>query len=415
MIPDCIYVSNTKAFTQVPNDLIRNPEMSLKAKMILVQLLSNKEGWTSHISALCSLSKDGETAIISGLKELENFGYLQRIKYRDPNKKTFAGSLWVYTDEPFSFDQEKIDEYIQKYSESSLGNHNVQYPGATRGFSSRGFSSRGFSSRGKSRPNNTNNKNTKKEKDISPELETKENKKQDSPKKEINWKSLVEEFGIGKVKLVKKFYVIQKENFPNFIKEEISPNSAIIINSLREISKLEKLDGFTFEQISKVLLQAPFDKFWKRQILKLTSLRNKSKNGSTKFENCLLSISESNDTNIPRLQDEEKGMHLNNYTFKIETLTEQIKSKQKRIIRLSPQASKNEVLRKSESQKIAIWEMIPSPAKLVELYLEWLHTQKWIKNSESPQLLDIEHQFFKSFCKEYITKIGFDIFTGGKA
>ena len=42
-LPDAINCSITKEFTQIPNDLLRNPEISGKAKSILFLLLSKRK------------------------------------------------------------------------------------------------------------------------------------------------------------------------------------------------------------------------------------------------------------------------------------------------------------------------------------------------------------------------------------
>jgi len=101
-LPDAINCSVSKNFTQVPNRLLRNPDITHKAKSILCLLLSNKEGWTSYMASLCKMSKEGESAIRSALKELEEHGYLLRLKYRDRNKR-WVGSFWAYTDTPWEF------------------------------------------------------------------------------------------------------------------------------------------------------------------------------------------------------------------------------------------------------------------------------------------------------------------------
>jgi hypothetical protein len=97
-MPDCINSSISKDFTQVPNDLLRNPTLSYKAKGILSLLLSNKEGWYSYAKTLQKMSKDGADSVNSGLKELEKEGYFLRIQYRDKKTKVRRGSFWAYTD-----------------------------------------------------------------------------------------------------------------------------------------------------------------------------------------------------------------------------------------------------------------------------------------------------------------------------
>ena len=90
---------------------------------------------------------------------------------------------------------------------------------------------------------------------------------------------------------VKKFYAIQKEQFPNFIKQ-VSPTQ--IKQSCDAIDKLVRIDGFTLVQVFKAIVWATDDAFWARQILSITGLRSRSKNGSTKFQNILSQMGEDN-------------------------------------------------------------------------------------------------------------------------
>ena len=103
VIPDAINKSVGKNYTLIPNELLRNPEITSKAKTILSILLSNKDGWTSYLPAIQSSMKEGETAILNGIKELQDRGYLMKIRYRDKTTKHIKGSFWAYTDQAFSF------------------------------------------------------------------------------------------------------------------------------------------------------------------------------------------------------------------------------------------------------------------------------------------------------------------------
>ncbi len=103
-IPDAINCSVDKDFTQIPNDILRNPEISGKGKAILCLLLSNREGWKSHLTTIGRMMKEGDDALRSGIEELEEFGYLARLKYRNKKDKKWIGALWAYTDTPYAFD-----------------------------------------------------------------------------------------------------------------------------------------------------------------------------------------------------------------------------------------------------------------------------------------------------------------------
>ena len=113
-IPDSKNCSRTKNFTQIPNELLRNPEISAKAKTLLCLLLSNKWGWESHAVTLCLMMKEGLGAINNGLKELVEFNYLQRIPYKNKDTGKFAGSCWAYTDIPGEFNMDEVLLLLQE-------------------------------------------------------------------------------------------------------------------------------------------------------------------------------------------------------------------------------------------------------------------------------------------------------------
>jgi hypothetical protein len=70
-------------FTQVPNDLIANPELSGKAKALFMYLLSKPEGWDFNHKRIAYEFKEGEKWVRTGLQELEEFGFLEREKKHD--------------------------------------------------------------------------------------------------------------------------------------------------------------------------------------------------------------------------------------------------------------------------------------------------------------------------------------------
>lgn len=111
-LPDAINCSISKEYTQIPNKLLKSPEISGKGKALLCLLLSNKEGWKSCLSGISKMMKEGSDAINSGINELEEYGYLIRVRYRDKKTKVWKGSFWAYSDEPYSFDIQKNIHWI---------------------------------------------------------------------------------------------------------------------------------------------------------------------------------------------------------------------------------------------------------------------------------------------------------------
>src|SRR5690625_3691397 len=87
--------------------MLRSPDLSLKAKGMLTLLLSNQESVRSYITIISKMTKDGESSIRSGLQELEECGYLIRLRYRCKETKQFKGVFWGYTDTPGQLDFQK--------------------------------------------------------------------------------------------------------------------------------------------------------------------------------------------------------------------------------------------------------------------------------------------------------------------
>ncbi|WP_216325980.1 FUSC family protein [Deinococcus aestuarii] len=68
----------TRAFTQINNDALRNPALSLKAKGLLAVMMSCPEDWQFYMNWLQQQSRDGKEAHQSAMKELQQHGYVVR-------------------------------------------------------------------------------------------------------------------------------------------------------------------------------------------------------------------------------------------------------------------------------------------------------------------------------------------------
>ena len=101
-------------YTQIANEVLRCDSISFKARGILCRMLSNSNTWKSSIAGLCSLGTEGEHAINTGIKELEDAGFLLRIRYSDKKKKAVKGSLWVYTHHANQFNIKIVEKYLDE-------------------------------------------------------------------------------------------------------------------------------------------------------------------------------------------------------------------------------------------------------------------------------------------------------------
>lgn len=76
-------VEKTKNYTVMSNYHFKDKKISWKAKGLLSTMLSLPEDWDYSIRGLEAMSTDGNKAVRSGLKELEENGYLTRTAIRD--------------------------------------------------------------------------------------------------------------------------------------------------------------------------------------------------------------------------------------------------------------------------------------------------------------------------------------------
>ena len=87
-------------FTVVDNFALRDDRLSLKARGLLVTMMSLPDNWKFSENGLCSiLPKDGQASIRSGLKELEAVGYLTRTRTRDSGGRV-SDVVWTICDKP---------------------------------------------------------------------------------------------------------------------------------------------------------------------------------------------------------------------------------------------------------------------------------------------------------------------------
>ena len=86
-------------FTLVPNSLLNEKQISFKAKGLYAYLNSKKDDWNFTIDLIAKNGKDGRDSVASGLKELEDFGFLERRRYKDD--KGYFDIEYILKSEPF--------------------------------------------------------------------------------------------------------------------------------------------------------------------------------------------------------------------------------------------------------------------------------------------------------------------------
>lgn len=71
-------------FTALPNSILRDDtRLTWKAKAIYAYLLGCPPGWVLRMADLVARSRDGRDAVLGGLAELEQHGYIRRVQTKD--------------------------------------------------------------------------------------------------------------------------------------------------------------------------------------------------------------------------------------------------------------------------------------------------------------------------------------------
>jgi len=82
-------------FTQIPNNWLRDPRLTFKARGLLSLVMSHSRGWSLSVNSLAAQNQEGKDAIRSAILELEKFGYLTRSQTNDGR---FGDTIWTTHD-----------------------------------------------------------------------------------------------------------------------------------------------------------------------------------------------------------------------------------------------------------------------------------------------------------------------------
>ena len=100
----------SKGYTVINNHLLKNTDLSLKAKGLLCLMFSLPEDWNFSTKGLTSIVKDGERSVRGALKELEDNRYLIRKPIHDGKHITD----WEYRIFEIPYSQECCNEDAHK-------------------------------------------------------------------------------------------------------------------------------------------------------------------------------------------------------------------------------------------------------------------------------------------------------------
>ncbi|MEV7888578.1 hypothetical protein ACWD3I_44190 [Streptomyces sp. NPDC002817] len=86
-------------FTQIANGLFRDERLSFKAKGLFGLISTHRDGWQVTVADLARCGRGGVAAVKSGLKELEQHGFLRRERTRNEDG-TLGAVVYCITDLP---------------------------------------------------------------------------------------------------------------------------------------------------------------------------------------------------------------------------------------------------------------------------------------------------------------------------
>lgn len=92
-MPDTLRKYDT-GFTQVSNEILITPRISLKAKGIYAYLFSKPDGWTFYLNTIKKELKEGYKAFHSGITELIDAGYIKKTQKNERGK--FGGNVYEF-------------------------------------------------------------------------------------------------------------------------------------------------------------------------------------------------------------------------------------------------------------------------------------------------------------------------------
>lgn len=80
------HTKKERDYTVLDNAMLRNPNLSLKAKGLMSYMLSRPPDWVFSVRGLAMSSKDGPDSVRAALLELEKAGYVKRERKREKGK-----------------------------------------------------------------------------------------------------------------------------------------------------------------------------------------------------------------------------------------------------------------------------------------------------------------------------------------
>ena len=99
----------TSNYTTISNVFLKDKNLSLKAKGFLTVVMALPEDWDFTIKGICSILKEGKTAIYGVVQELKESRYCKTTPNRD-EKGLILGLDYVFYEEPYKEEQDNKEQ-----------------------------------------------------------------------------------------------------------------------------------------------------------------------------------------------------------------------------------------------------------------------------------------------------------------
>jgi len=96
-------------YVMLDRRLAEDPSLSWKAKGLMAYMLSRPDDWQIRVTDLVRRSPDGESAVRSGLRELEQHGYIVRKRRHDAATGRFTGITLTVHESPTPCDSPQAE------------------------------------------------------------------------------------------------------------------------------------------------------------------------------------------------------------------------------------------------------------------------------------------------------------------
>lgn len=115
-------------FVTTSAQVAQDKRLSWKARGIFLYLASMSDGWNFYVDEIAKHSPQGKRSLQSGLKELEEYGYLKRVRTHKPNGD-LSSLKWELHYEPVELQKQNSSEAVllQKRNEPLINNNNNKY------------------------------------------------------------------------------------------------------------------------------------------------------------------------------------------------------------------------------------------------------------------------------------------------